>query len=173
MNPWIVFITACVGMIISGIGMAPYVPISPWVFGWLWFNVWIAIYEIYIVVYRSELTEKKCEPGFWSRETSFRSFWKDAWNEYTCYADERYLNPNDFVFLLEFMNALLILGLIVAVYFNLPGWIPMILLLQAYHCGIYFISLVHSKKTNTQHPLKTLIYLSISALWFIVPLSLL
>jgi len=141
-------------------------------FSWLWFNLWIAVYEIYIVYYRKELTKNKCNSGFWSRENNLFDFWKDAWNEYTCYSDTRYLNHNDFVFIIEFMNALLVICLFIAFIINSKYWIHLLLIIQAYHCSIYFISLLHSKKINTLYPIKTTSYLLISALWIFVPLVL-
>ena len=170
MNPWIVLSSAIIAMILSGKIAYSYFYQSPYVFAWLWFNLWIAIYEIYIVVYRKELTKKRCQPGFWSRDTNILSFWKEAWNEYTCYSDERYLDPTDFVFVIEFMNALLIIGLWFAYVFKRSIILYLLLAIQGYHCILYFISLYHSKKTNTQYPWKTFSYLMISALWVILPI---
>lgn len=141
-------------------------------FAWLWFNLWIAIYEIYIVYQRKQLTKDKCQPGFWKKEHNIGTFWKDAWNEYTCYSDMRYLNPNDFVFIIELINAILILMMWILLAFNNIAWIYIILIIQAYHCGIYFISLWHSKKINTDYTWKWIVYLCISALWIILPIYL-
>lgn len=170
MNPWIVLSSTVVFMILSGKLVYSWISMYPYLFAWLWFNLWIAIYEIYIVFYRKELTKQRCQPGFWSRETNFLSFWKEAWNEYTCYSDERYLDSSDFVFVIEFLNALMILGLWVAFFYRHVAALYILLAIQAYHCGIYFMSLYHSRKTNVEYPWKTFSYLMISAAWVIFPL---
>jgi hypothetical protein len=139
-------------------------------FAWLWFNLWIAFYEIYIVYQRKTLTKEKCQPGFWSKDTNWYSFWKDAWNEYTCYSDTRYLNPNDFVFIIELINAILVILLWFAILNHNIFWIYILLFIQAYHCCIYFISLWHSQKINNAYPLKLYGYLAISALWIMIPI---
>ena len=64
MNPWIVLSSAIIAMILSGKIAYSYFYQSPYVFAWLWFNLWIAIYEIYIVVYRKELTKKDVNLDF-------------------------------------------------------------------------------------------------------------
>jgi len=176
MRALVVLSSFLVAITFLGAAVYSYLPIriNPWLYAWLWFNVWIAIYEIYIVFHRKELTREKCRPGFWQREAgSYWGFWKDAWNEYTCYADERYLEPDNFVFLIEFINAVLIVCLWVALMAQSSAWVYILLLIQAYHCGIYFISLLHSlQHINTEYPIKTTAYLLISALWLFVPLVL-
>ena len=146
--------------------------IHPLLFGWLWFNLWIAIYEMYIVYQRKQLKKEKCQSGFWSKMNSFQTFWKDAWNEYTCFSDTRYLEPYDFVFVIELINAILVLIMWFLLVIKQMKGIYLLLLIQAYHCGIYFISLWYSQKINTQVPWKTWLYLWISALWIFIPLML-
>lgn len=159
-------------LLLSGIYLYNYLfsSLSIVLFAWLWFNFWIAIYEIYIVYQRKQLSKNKCLSGFWSKETDLLTFWKDAWNEYTCYSDTRYLNPNDFVFVIEFINAFLVLLLWFSVANANPLWIYNLLMIQAYHCCIYFISLWHSKKINNIYPIKLYSYLAISALWIVIPI---
>lgn len=173
MQPIGILLSSIVALYVSGyIFYKAFLNISPYLFAWLWFNLAIALYEIYIVFHRRELTRKKCTNGFWSRDSNYRGFWKDAWNEYTCYSDERYLDPDNFVFIIEFMNAILVICLLIAFMVQSKAWIYLLLAIQAYHCSIYFISLLHSRKTNTTYPMKTASYLLISALWIFVPIVL-
>lgn len=151
---------------------ASWTTVPPLLFGWLWFNLWIAIYEMYIVYCRKQLTKEKCQPGFWSKMNSFQIFWKDAWNEYTCFSDTRYLEPYDFVFVIELINAILVLMMWFLLITKQMKGIYLLLLIQAYHCGIYFISLWYSQKINRLVPWKTWLYLWISALWILIPLML-
>ena len=165
-------ITGFVIFISGWLVYASWTTIHPLLFAWLWFNLWIAIYEMYIVYKRKQLTKEKCKPGFWSRSNSFNTFWKDAWNEYTCFSDTRYLDSYDFVFVIELINAILVLMMWFLLFMNLPAFIYILLILQAYHCGIYFVSLWYSQKINRQAPLKLVSYLLISALWFLIPIYL-
>ncbi len=172
MQPLYLLSLTLLSLLISGMTLYSYLfsNISGVLFAWLWFNLWIAIYEIYIVYQRKTLTKEKCHPGFWSKDTTWNTFWKDAWNEYTCYSDTRYLNPNDFVFIIELINAILVILLWFALASSNPAWIYILLLIQAYHCCIYFISLWHNQKINHAYPIKLYGYLAISALWIIIPI---
>lgn len=173
LSPFLILGMTGVLIIVSGwMAYASWTTISPLLFGWLWFNIWIAIYEMYIVYRRKQLTEEKCQPGFWSQSSSPWTFWKDAWNEYTCFSDRRYLNSNDFVFVIELINAILVIMMWFLLLTNQQGALYPLLILQAYHCGIYFVSLWYSQKINMVNLWKTWIYLFISALWFVVPLYL-
>ena len=171
LSPFLILIITGIFIILSGLLVyASWTTVHPFLFGWLWFNLWIAIYEMYIVYRRKQLTDEKCQPGFWSKSSSPWTFWKDAWNEYTCFSDTRYLDPNDFVFVIELINAILVLMMWFLFITNQINSIYPLLILQAYHCGIYFVSLWYSKKINSMYPIKLYSYLLISALWIIIPI---
>jgi hypothetical protein len=143
-------------------------------FAWLWFNVFIAIYEFYIVYQRKTLATMTCQTSFWNTPISqHENLWLRAWHEYTCYSDTRYMEPNNPVFLIEAMNAVIVVLLWIAFLFKSIICIYVLLVLQTLCCVLYFITLYTSRKTNTEHPRKALIYLSISSLWIIVPVALL
>lgn len=173
MNPFVYLIGVIIALILSGYALSAVLTIKiyPVLFAWLWFNFWIAIYEIYIVYNRRQLIPGLCDEDFWKRDTTNARFWKEAWNEYACVADARYLTPHDFVFVIEAINALLIALLIVAVYLQANNIvIGPLLLLQAYHCAIYFASWAHSGGASAgANGAKSAIYLGISAAWIIVP----
>lgn len=174
MNPFIILAAALALIFLSGHELYKYTDINPVLFGWLWFNLWIAIYEIYIVYNKRNLTPEACgaSESFWTRDSGPLRFWKEAWNEYACEADHRYLDPHDFVFIIEAINAVIVAALIYAIYAkSAPITIAALLLLQAYHCGIYFVSWAHSGayKIST----KSVAYLLISAIWIFFPVYIL
>lgn len=148
----------------------------PWIGAWLWFNVFIAVYEVYIVWNRAQVGARACPVDFWTTPKPLGAFWMDAWREYSCQSDRRYLDPRDFVFWIEFGNVLWVVLLAAAlvsansVGSAKPLWIGVVLILQAYHCLIYFITLYHSQKYTFLNPFKAWFYLAISALWIIIPL---
>ena len=174
LSPFLILSLTGILIILSGwMAYASWTSVHPLLFGWLWFNLWIAIYEMYIVYRRKQLTDEKCQPGFWSKDSSPSTFWKDAWNEYTCFSDTRYLDSNDFVFVIELINAILVLMMWFLVMTKQIGGVYVLLLLQAYHCGIYFISLWYSKNINIIYPIKFYGYLAISLLWIVIPIYIL
>jgi hypothetical protein len=143
--------------------------LNPWVFGWLWFNLFIVVYEIYIVFYRrAHFDAEKCPRDFW-KEPVGRDFWFKAWQEYTCFSDRRYLEAGDFVFWLEFGNVVIVALLAMAYVANSGRMMMVVLFVQAYHALIYFLTLYHSKKYSWMHPTKAVAYLFISAVWIIIP----
>lgn len=143
----------------------------PWIGAWLWFNLFIAVYEIYIVWNRTTVGARACPPAFWTTPRGENGeFWMDAWREYSCQSDRRYLDPHDFVFWIEFGNVIWVILLAAALATGKALWIGIVLILQAYHCLIYFITLYHSQKYTFIHPFKAWTYLTISALWIIIPI---
>lgn len=171
---FVVVVLAFVGLfiVLSGIWFARFfesagLPISvlPWLFGWLWFNLFIAVYEVYIVWKRADLQRLGCL-DFWG-ETGYKDFWLKAWAEYACQADRRYLRPSDFVFWIEFGNAVWVVLLWIAFLARRWYWVGILLLIQAYHCVLYFLTWAHSNVFLTG---KGVAYLGLSALWIILPL---
>lgn len=176
MNPFVILSGAIVLLVVSGYAIAINTAINPFLFAWLWFNLWIAVYEIYIIYNKRKLSAAVCvdHRDFWTRDSSPTRFWKEAWNEYACVVDRRYLDPHDFVFIIEAINAILVIALLIAVYTgSKPVIIAAILLLQAYHCGIYFASWAASVDMPIELTFKPVIYLLISALWIFVPVYIL
>lgn len=146
--------------------------VAPAVFAWLWFNLFIAIYEAYVVARRRSFSRSECPSGFW-KEPVRDGFWLRAWHEYTCYSDTRYLDPGDPVFIIEGLNAAIVALMWVALLLKAQAAIVPLLLLQALNCVAYFVTLYKSEKTTTSHRLKAASYLLVSSLWIIVPLLLL
>ena len=70
LSPFLILTLTGVIIIVSGSFVyTSWTKVSPLLFGWLWFNLWIAIYEMYIVYRRKQLTREKCQPGFWSQSS--------------------------------------------------------------------------------------------------------
>lgn len=151
-------------------------------FAWIWFNVFIAIYETYVVIFsRSKLPAQlhKCEERpFWSGNSRKNEVLLNAWVDYACHADRRYFETSNFVHWVEFGNALIVLLLVLAFIGKVMWLVYLLLLVQAYHCFIYFLSLIHyqsneGKRVNVNvNRYKEVIYLLISALWVIIPIAL-
>lgn len=164
-----------VGVTVLAIALSGWLVVSfvgtayPWVFAWIWFNLFIAVYELYVIWHRHRFSPERCPRDFWNEPVE-RGFWFKAWQEYTCYSDRRYLDPKDFVFWLEFGNVVFVVLLIVAYMANSALFLGVVLVAQAYHCLLYFLSLYHSKKYTVMHPMKATTYLLISAIWFIIPM---
>lgn len=146
--------------------------IHPLLFGWIWFNIWIAIYETYIVIYRSQMKqyEESCDRSqFWANGGD--KFWLRAWAEYACFADKRYFDPTNLVFWIELGNAIIVAILILLL---IMGWnkaLLYMLVIQAYHCFIYFLTWWKERNNSIQNS-KKYIYLLLSAVWLIVPILL-
>jgi hypothetical protein len=158
-----------VGLVLLVSGILLYPGTQALLFAWLWFNLFIAIYEVYIVAQKDKFNPKQCPKDFWKEHVQ-DGFWLKAWHEYSCFSDRRYLSPMDFVFWIEFGNAILVILLWLAYLFHQPTLLMILLIIQAYHCSIYFLSLVQSKKYDQKVPWKRNLYLGISSLWIIIPL---
>jgi uncharacterized membrane protein YuzA (DUF378 family) len=168
-----IFITGfIVGLIIK--------PSHALLFAWIWFNLFIALYETYVFIKRKELEAKKMDcnkTNFWKEPVS-DSFWLDAWAEYACVADERYFNPLDFVYWIEIGNAVLVVLMLFTAVLGWTNALYVLVALQAYHCFMYFATFVHEKRNHISTfwkdaELKSSIYLGISALWIIIPVFIL
>lgn len=170
----LLYLTIWAVIVISS-GMAAYQPLagslSPTVFAWLWFNLFIAAYEAHVVIMRKKFSKSGCPSNFW-KEPVQDGFWLTAWHEYTCYSDTRYLDYNDPVFVIEGLNAFIVLMMWLALYFRAYTIIIPLLLLQALNCVLYFVTLYKSGKINKSHKLKTILYLLMSSTWIIIPLVL-
>lgn len=140
-------------------------------FAWLWFNLFVAAYEFYIVYKRRTLAEQSCPQDFWGTPDA-PDFWLRAWLEYTCYSDTRYLDPDDPVFYIEGLNAVLVVLMWGALLTGSYELLVFLLILQAANCVFYFVSLYKSGKTNTASPTKLTLYLLMSSLWVFAPLYL-
>lgn len=137
-------------------------------FAWLWFNLFIALYEFYVVYYRHRMAEEECPVNFWRTQVE-GDFWLKAWLEYTCYSDRRYLDPNDTVFYIEGLNAILVVLMWLAALTGSYHFLAYLLILQAANCLLYFLSLFTSRKISVASPTKLVLYLLMSSLWFFVP----
>ena len=162
-------------VIVISSGLAAYQPLAgsihPAVFAWLWFNLFIAAYEAHVVILRKKFSKTGCPGNFW-KEPVQDGFWLKAWHEYTCYSDTRYLDYNDPVFVIEGLNAAIVLVMWIALLFGAYTIIMPLLLLQALNCILYFVTLYKSGKTTKSHKVKAISYLLMSSLWIIVPLVL-
>ena len=155
------------GVIVYNTSIFP--KVHPVLFAWLWFNIFIAIYEFYIIYNRQYFVSLSCPNDFWKEQVN-NNFWLKAWHEYTCYSDMRYLDPKDTVFFIEGLNGILVLLQWVAFLTKSYNILIYLLILQAANCLFYFVSLYNSRKMNISLPYKASSYLIISSLWFIMPL---
>lgn len=138
-------------------------------FSWLWFNLFIAIYEFYIVHHKAQFSEGKCPRNYWQEHVD-SDFWLKTWHEYTCQSDRRYLNKYSFVFNIEFTNAILVVLLWICYLLGLDITIYVVLLIQMWVCAYYFLTLpLDCRDLNTDQPIKTVSYLFISSWWILVP----
>lgn len=130
---------------------------------WIFFNIFISIYEMYIIIVRKKLTQDDCRDNFWTEKNDGQIFRK-AWNEYACVTDKRYFSPNSYVFLFEFINVIITIFLFLNR--DKKDNIKKLLLLQFINASIYFTTLTAENKRFGH------IYRSISALWLICPVLL-
>lgn len=163
----LIFLTGVIAYVSSIFAGLPIV-----LFVWLWFNLFIALYEFYIVYNRKHFDHMSCPKDFWQEEVE-NGFWFRSWLEYTCYSDTRYLDPQDPVFFVEALNGIIVILMLIAALFGAYNTVLYLLILQAANCIFYFVSLYKSKKTNWKYPYKTTGYLLISSLWIFVPLYIL
>jgi len=162
----LIFLTGIIAYISSIFAGLPIV-----LFVWLWFNLFIALYEFYIVYNRKRFADMTCPKNFWQEEVEVESdFLFRGWLEYTCYSDTRYLDPHDPVFFVEALNGIIVILMLIAALFGAYNTVIYLLILQAANCIFYFISLYKSEKTNWMYPYKTTGYLLMSSLWVFVPL---
>ncbi len=161
------------GITLSGIiaGQALHVSKeSTLLFGWLWFNLFIAVYEFYIVYNRHKFHPDKCPANYWQEKVR-GDFWLNTWHEYTCQSDLRYLNPISYVFSIELTNAILVVLLWIAFLALQTKTVSTLLWSQLIVCTLYFASLARNIKKPVSA--KTIIYLFISSWWILVPLIIL
>jgi hypothetical protein len=179
-----------VGIVVSGVMAADLLSAlvveAPWLFAWLWFNLFIAVYEFYVVAQWRYL--KHCPRDFWkepvendsAESEKYGGFWLKAWAEYACEADRRYLadtsgRPN-FVYWIEFGNAIWVVLLWIAFLMQQWSLVGILLILQAYHCGIYFLSWAYDRRAYGEGfkglSYKAYAYLALSALWIVIPVLL-
>jgi hypothetical protein len=167
MTPVYYLLNIIIFIIVSGYSVIKLFNISNiLLFAWLWFNLFIAIYEIYIVYHRNKFNKVNCPTHYW-KNTIKDTFWLDTWHEYTCNSDKRYLTPSSYVFHIELLNAILVILLWLCYIIHFVPGMLFLLIMQGYVCFIYFITL----KNNIlyHHTYKLLIYLFISSWWIIVP----
>jgi hypothetical protein len=142
---------------------------NPWLFGWLWFNLFIAIFEFYVVYHKNKFSEGKCPRDYW-REHVDQDFWLKTWHEYTCQSDRRYLDKHSFVFNIELTNAVLVVLLWICYILGFAPGVVALLLIQIWVCVYYFLTLpLNRRDINTENPIKTVSYLFISSWWIFVP----
>ncbi len=145
-------------------------------FLWIVLNVFISIYELYIIAIRKNLTPT-CKSNFWSTPIDPNSnFFKAAWEEYACKVDNRYFDPVNFVFCFEFLNVIFTFVLVYLLLNKNWSHIRTVLLLQFVNAVCYFVTIdnlgVQNGK-NSHHAGLKIMYKSISALWLVVPALLL
>jgi hypothetical protein len=154
---------------------------------WTWaiINLLVGVWEVYTFKERSNLVLEN--QTIWSKmikgEVTIKSFWLDAWSEYTK-VDSRYIkeySPSEYVWAFELLNATLAVLFIVSLIMKKLKWIKWILGLQILNCFLYFLSLGIEAGTNSTilNNMKTFasvwmfpVYYLICAIWLIVPIIL-
>lgn len=165
---------ACLGVVASGLLVSN----SP-VYLWVWFNVFIASYEVYIYIKRNALSRTRCTQDFWTTPINTQDVPLRAWKEYACVADQRYIISKgyfvsgSYVYLFELLNVALVATLCFAWFNNKYKLIRQTLVLQALVCIVYFATLYQDDSFRRPLSIKSWIYWMISALWVVVPLALL
>ncbi len=158
----------CLGVVVSGLFVS-----NTLLYGWIWFNVFIAIYEVYIYAKRNALSTTHCSQDFWNTLIEAPDVPFRAWEECACVADHRYVDPDSYVYLFELLNVALAVTLCFAWFNNKYKLIRHSLIAQALVCIIYFITLYQKNSfTRRRLSIKHWSYWSISALWIIIPLAL-
>ena len=172
MYPLLYILITVIIITLSGFLLAP--STNKLLFAWLWFNIFIDILVLYVIWNKNTmyLYKEKCDTmDFWNTPVS-DDFMKDLYGEYSCKCDHNYLEPSNFVYPIEFINAMLVILLWIAYVFNNIFIVKILLLIQAYHCCLYFIHRYYYHGFKRVSNLEE-IYLGISALWIICPLALL
>lgn len=158
-------------------------------FWWIFINLFVAAFEVLLFLNRKSLNDEFCRTNFWS--TDVRSIWDVMyyimiWNEYSCLADPRYMNADDFVHYIEFVNSILAFAMVTLVLFiktetiseNISFMFKILMVLlfvQGFNCILYFVSLysyLHSREFNGINTPRGQFYLVLSFMWVVVPLVL-
>lgn len=165
--------------------------LSTILFWWLLINLFVAAFELLLFFNRKSLNDEFCRTNFWSSDV--RSIWDVMyymmlWNDYSCLADPRYMNADDFVHYIEFLNSILVFamvtvvllqkidedGVIVNMDFMFKA-LMILLFVQGANCVIYFISLYSHLRTRQFNDVNTprgQLYLILSFMWIVFPFAL-
>jgi hypothetical protein len=132
---------------------------------WVYVNMIMSLFMIYVYVVRDTITEQ-CEESFWSNPSK-DNIMKEYISDYACTVDRRFFDPDDTVYMYLLLNVLLTPFLI---YFLLKSdrRIMYIILTQGVATIGYFVT----KSWSFKRSLKSIIYTVISALWVIYPVLL-
>jgi hypothetical protein len=136
---------------------------------WLIFNVFISLYEIYIIKTREIVKDKYCVKNFWTVPFKFKDInrLQAYWIEYACKVDNRYFNKNSYVYYFEAINVITTVAAIILYFYNLD-YISFPIFFQMINCCMYFYTIPSQKYDYID-----IVYLSISALWILIPLYIL
>lgn len=136
---------------------------------WLIFNVFISLYEIYIIKTRHAIKDKYCIKNFWTVPFTYKDIdrLQAYWIEYACKVDNRYFKSSSYVYYFEAINVVTTIVAIILYYYN-PKYISIPILFQMLNCFMYFYTIPKQKYEYID-----IIYLAISSLWIFVPLYIL
>ena len=136
---------------------------------WLVFNVFISLYEIYIINTRNVVKPYYCLKNFWTTPLKFKEIdrLQAYWIEYACKVDNRYFNSNSYVYWFEALNVVTTILAIIFYNYN-SQYVMYAIFLQMLNCCAYFYTIPQQKYDYID-----IVYLSISAIWILIPLYLL
>lgn len=149
---------------------------------WISINILVAVYQYFISSYRHRLSRSYCLNPYvnvWTRKDMkiySKEFWLQAWTDYACVCDSRFLIPNSFVYAIIIVNVLIVVGMIMVLVGGMKiDYLWYLLVLQFINALFYVGSLaVHYIKTRDSFiSLKKVGCLGLVAMWIIVPVVLL
>ena len=135
--------------------------------GWLIFNVFISLYEIYIIKTRHVIKKYYCVRNFWRTPLKFSKHidrLQAYWIEYACKVDNRYFNSDSYVYWFEANNVITTV-LAIILYYNSSSYLVYAIVLQMLNCCMYFYTIPSQKYDYID-----ILYLGISAVWIVLPL---
>lgn len=148
---------------------------------WICINIFVSLFHYFILKYRYRLSRSYClNPfiKFWSRNDYAIhkiDFWLDAWKEYSCNIDSRFMNPSSFAYVLINAHILLIFAMIVmSLSNNLQTHVYKLLGLQCINTITYIITLIMHRKIKGEKTRKTnlalkMIYFTLPLIWVLIP----
>lgn len=145
---------------------------------WLTVNIILAAYQYLILTHRHRISRSYClNPfvKFWSRnDYSFyeKQFWLDAWKEYSCTIDSRFMNPSSFVYVLTNLHIIIVICMLVIIVIvpNPKKYIIMLLAIQAINTALYIASLFLHHYLH--HMVRIRAFMIFPFIWLVFPLLL-
>lgn len=157
-----------------------------WALGfWLTINLFVAIYQLFAVTHRQRMSRNYClNPlrDMWTRKDYTpmeKQLWVDAWTDYSCHADARFMDPRSIVHVIQVMNMFIVFGMFAVLALadvitqrggDVKGIIVNLLALQSINALLYVATLIyHMTKLKTKP--KHIVYYAGALLWVLIPIA--